>query len=408
LALVLLLVPAAAGASTLIGHVTRSDTQAPVAGAQILIRGTRLMGTSLQDGSYSIPGIPAGPYGVTCAAPGLLGSSTANAVDLSQDATRDFALHPLAAETYSVSGTVRCAGTPCGGALVLAYRGTTVRGFGVSAPGGAYSLEGLTVGTFNIVALALGFLPTQITDYPISAPGDAGAATLDIDLVAAPAGGFTITGVVGLSDNPLDRSGSAVRCNGQAPPVSTTTDVGGSYHLAGVPAGLLSFSATHAGYRDTSRIDVLVAADIRLDFVVSKGGGGTSNPTYTVSGTVVAVVPEGATAPPSVARVNLWSQSGGTRRNAVPDADGAYRIEGIPPGTFQVGCAREGFLSQTSDPFELSGDHVVDFSLVLDPAYDWGPGDSDGNFGCGCQAAAGESLLVLLAFALLRRRRWRT
>ena len=48
----------------------------PVAGATVLVEGTKLETTSASDGTYSIDGVPAGMYHLMVVAPGFMPSRT--------------------------------------------------------------------------------------------------------------------------------------------------------------------------------------------------------------------------------------------------------------------------------------------------------------------------------------------
>ena len=63
---------AAAQAVTVSGHLYHSVTAKPVAGATVLVEGTKLETKSAADGSYSIPDVPAGTYHLLIVAPGFM------------------------------------------------------------------------------------------------------------------------------------------------------------------------------------------------------------------------------------------------------------------------------------------------------------------------------------------------
>ncbi|HUU03902.1 MAG TPA: carboxypeptidase-like regulatory domain-containing protein [Myxococcota bacterium] len=393
-------------AGSLSGQVTRSDTGAAVAGALVAVRGTGLLAISDAGGNYSLPAVPDGSYGLTCASPGLRGSAT-GATWVGDDATHDFVLDPPS-EVGAIQGVASCSGTACQGVLLSARQGSRTLGLTISQAGGSFTLVGLAAGDYDLRGEKYAFLPKTVA-LTLPPPATDGGSTLveqNIDLAAG--GSYTLSGVVALSDNPLDRSGSTIRCNGQDPALTSNTNTGGSYTLSGVPAGPLSFTAFRAGYRSATRIDVQMTADLSLDFVLEKDDNGTTNPTYRLSGTVSLSMPDGGT-PPSAAgsHVSIWENSGQFRRQTMTDDQGAFSIGGIPAGNYQAGAGREGFLTSVADEFDIQADRNMDFRLYLDPDYDWGPGVAGPGTGCGCASTGGGGLLglVLLLF-LSGLKRW--
>jgi hypothetical protein len=385
-------------AVTLNGTVTRSDTSAVVAGAVVLVRGTSILGVSGTDGTYSLE-VPAGVYGLTCTASGLRGFSSRGAIDLSQDVTRNFNLDPPAANTYSISGIATCVGTPCGGVLVLAYQGQTLLGIGLSTPSttntGSYSVEGLADGAYSITAVATGYLPTIQSGVAVAA---ANITSFTLDLFLGVPGSYTVTGFVGLADNPLDRSDSKVVCNGTG--LASTTFADGSFSIPGVPPGLLSFSASHQGYNQANSIDILIVDDnTTLNFILSQGNGQTT-PTYRINGRItLGTAADGTTPSLSNSRITLWTTDGSQHFSTVTDVDGYYATGNLPAGNYQSGAAREGYLAQVSDPFDLTANRTWSLELALDPSWDYGPGDQADL--PGCSVSSSNNPLWALIFGLL-------
>lgn len=395
-ALVVWMVATPAGAGTLSGQVTRSDTGAPLAGALVLVRGTSLFDQTGADGRFSILA-PAGQFGLSCAAPGFAGSST-GALDLGPDVSRNFALEPAAGA--EIRGQATCDGAACGGVLIQARQNDQTAGFTLSNASGAYRLAGLADASYTLRAISTRREVLEVAGLAASA-----ATPLDVDLaLTSNLAGYRLSGAVGLSDNPLDRSGSTVRVAGQPGVTPALTDASGLYRLEGVPPGLMSLGASRPGYEPRNQIDVLVRADRSYNWVLTKPSDPV-DPVFRVSGTVRLREPETAeTTTAAGCRVSVWSADGGplaVRQVTATDAEGRYRIDGLPGGAYRAGAAREGYLEHLVEPFELGANRAQDFELTRDPDYDFGPGAADGELGCGCASGGDPARIVPLAVALL-------
>lgn len=402
--LLILVTALEAAGGDLQGMVTRSDTGSGVAAARVAIRGTDYKVVADMNGHYIFTNIPNGSYGLSCAAAGLRAVFT-GATWIGAGTTRDFTLDPPGADASSVRGIAACSGTPCAGVLLYARAGGNVRGRGLSSPDGSYDVVDLGPGSYELQGLAWGHLPAT-AEFTIDDDGLPHHQELNINLVAG--GSYSVTGVVGLSDNPLDRSGSSVRCNGQSPVISASTTTGGSYRLEGVPAGPLSFTASKSGYRSSTRIDELITGNKTVNFALEKDENGQTDPRYAVSGTVTLQIPDGGSPfSPVGSRVSVWEVDGDFHRTDSTDSDGNYRIGDLPPGRYQAGADREGFSSQTTDAFDLSANRTENFTLQFDPDYDWGPGTQGDDPGCSCGPGMAVGAWELLLLPILWRRRWR-
>ena len=101
-------VAAAQTAATVSGHLYHSVTTKPIAGATVLIEGTKLETKSATDGSYSIPDVPAGTYHLLVVAPGFMPARAelnVTAAPVTLDVTVDPELHY--SEVVSVSPDAR-------------------------------------------------------------------------------------------------------------------------------------------------------------------------------------------------------------------------------------------------------------------------------------------------------------
>jgi hypothetical protein len=384
-------------AVTLSGTVTNSDDGSPVIGALLLVRGTNILGVSGADGTYSLE-VPAGVYGLTCTAAGFRGYHS-SAIDLSQNTTRNINLNPAATGTFKITGTATCDSTPCGGVLVLVYSGDTLSAVGLTAPDTyGYSAEGLAEGTYSLTAVALGYLPQKQTDFVVAASG---TPTFNPTLIAGAAAGYTVSGTVGLINNPLDRSGSRVIVNGDGSQPYDDTSASGGYTLIHVPAGLISFSATHAGYNRANHIDVLIENDnTTLDFVLNQGSGQTT-PTYRLNGRITLEAAADGTTPSLLySLVNFWTTDGSQHFSTVTDVDGYYVIENLPEGNYQAGAAHEGYQTSPPETFDLNANRTWSVQLEVNPSWDYGPGDRADLPGCSV-GSSNDSLWMLIIGLLI-------
>ncbi len=409
LLLVLCLLGAFAQAATLSGTVSRSENDAPVSGATLLVRGTDIVGTTDANGTYSIANIPSGHYGISCGAAGLRGQRS-GAVDLTIDAQQDFSLDPPGEGQVLVSGNAQCGGVACAGVFVLARQEDENQARTVSAADGSFQLA-LAPGSYDFRAIGHRYLMQEQLAVVVTLETP---PVLSYNLTAAPHM-YQLQGVVGLSDNPLDRSGSTVTLHGQAAAVTGSSDLGGAYTLTPVPAGLLSLSAQHEGYDSGVQIDVLVTDDRSLNWALRKSGSGsTTDPTWMVRGVVrlLADDEDGGTTSSTASgtRVSVYTGDGLFQKSDGTNSDGRFDILALPPGRYFLGASREGYLDYQGEEFVLEADQWIELDLEPDPAYDFGPGAEDGELGCGCgaQTAGGMTLsflVGLLGLSLVFRRR---
>jgi hypothetical protein len=280
---------------------------------------------------------------------------------------------------------------------VLVYSGETLSAVGLSAADtGSYSAEGLAEGTYSLTAVAFGYLPQRQADFVVAASG---TPAFDPVLTAGLSTG-SVTGFVGLADNPLDRSGSTVRCNGTA--LASPTSANGSYSLSGVPAGLLSFSASHPGYNQSNHIDVFVEDEgITLNFALSQGSGQTT-PTYRINGIITLdAAADGTTPSLSNSLVNIWTTDESQHFSGITDVDGNYSIENLPEGNYKAGASREGYVTQFLGPFDLTANQPWSVQLAVNSSWDYGPGGSADLPGCSVSSSNDSLWLLLIGLLIL-------
>ncbi len=376
---IVLFTSASAQVARLQGRITVSGTEDPVTDAKIVVHGTRYSASSDASGHYLISDIPAGTYRISCHHKQYLGAQE-NWVVVEGERRVDIDLRSPEADHARVWGEITCDTVPCADVIVRALRYGSVRALAISAADGGYVMSGLAKGDYQIHAMAFGHLPGSAEDVSVTVESETEPQTFERNIQLSSAGGFSVRARVGLRDNPLDKSGTVITINGQVPALSTQTDKGGNAILIEVPAGPLSFTASRDGYHPATRLDVVVAGDIEVGFVLNELPD-PNDPRFSVSGRV-DLHDNPAVDDLEGSRVSLWSPSGLARYTTYTNSQGRYAFSGIraTDGPFQAGAARDGFLPQVVEAFSLEADISIDFQLSLDPEYK--PPDQT-DFGCG-------------------------
>ncbi|HSN69102.1 MAG TPA: carboxypeptidase regulatory-like domain-containing protein, partial [Thermoanaerobaculia bacterium] len=160
-----------------------------------------------------------------------------------------------------VSGRVTRGGSPVGGANVIFQlkAGSSGAGGSTRTDGqGAYSIEGLEDGVYNVVVMDMTTMASHRTDYTVS-----GGGSFDIAMSAAALRGRVIDretqeGISGVAVQLDSDQTSGMRF----PPIQT--DGSGGFRLEGVAAGNYRLRASRAGYGPET-LDVSVTGDSEQD-----------------------------------------------------------------------------------------------------------------------------------------------
>jgi hypothetical protein len=206
---------------------------------------------------------------------------------------------------------------------------------------GAYAIDDLVSGTYQIAALADRHLPMR-SDALVLGLGEHRDG---VDLVL-PAGGVEITGTV--SDL---RGGPIARAEVHASPTSfasVETDDDGRFHMwvwpgrIGVHAVADGYATAHAWNRAPATFDLVMSP----------------------AGTLGGVVLDARTRTPVVgAHVSL------TDRDEVTDADGRFQFEGLSPDRYiAIAVARHAYGRSEGSVRVGLGQHVDDVVVLLEPA----------------------------------------
>ena len=298
-----------------------------LAGAAVSARG--LSTTSADDGSYALNNLPAGSTTISASLSGFQsGSATVTVVAATTTAAPNIV---LASGSGSITGTVNStSGAAIAGASVGFGGGTTT-----TNASGVYTLNGVPVGTVQLVASAAGF---QSVTQNVTVTGGA-TATANFTLAAGSAAG-AVTGKVTNISNGAALSGATVSWSGG----SATTNTSGIYTLSNVTPGSRSITATKSGYLPrTSTANVTGGATATLNFqlatagkisvkVVATNGAVVSGATVTIKGGAIATTVSGSTA-----------------------TTGIFATSWIPVGTYTVTVAKTGHTTQSKSATVTSG-----------------------------------------------------
>jgi protocatechuate 3,4-dioxygenase beta subunit len=368
-------------------------------------------------GDYAIEGLDAGDYVVLIQAEGCVTKfydnvstpDSATMVRVSGSSTTrgiDFTMERRPVGTGSISGSVRAewTNTPLAGATVVAFG--TDNSFetfqGVVEDDGSYRIDGLSSGTYMVAAIAEGYFPEYYRNAPT--PDQATAITV-VEPGNVSGADFLLSKGATISGRVLDGNGNplanvfveAIQSRPSDPNDSVqcgygvgVTDENGDYEISALYDGDYLVSASVW----TERFGMTLWYDGATDFTtathvpVSVGNPATGidfNMTLPVgNGSIAGTVLDGSGNPVEGASIIVMAdRSSGISlfAQAMTAADGTYRIDSLPDGSFIVGAFassgwqsvsiywRDAVLEEDADPVVLQGGRClagsVDFNLPL-------------------------------------------
>jgi hypothetical protein len=294
------------------------------------------------DGRYRLEGVPTGPRSIVAEHPDQPRASAS--IDVQPGVNL---LDLELGEGYPVSGTVADAGgRPIAGAKVLLFAGEQERR-AESAADGSFRWAGIPRGDYQLVAAKPGYASARVARLVVD---DAPLAGVEVRLET----GRTVSGqVLRLGFEELAQVTVVAAGTGDAPTLAAELGYDGTYRISDLGSGVWSVAATVAGTGRTVEESVTLSPDddeVRLDLDFARG--------ISLTGQVLA----GGT-PAMTADVQI--QSLGPRRflgSSPVDADGRFRLGGVPPGPYLLQVAAPG-AEPLRQSVELETDAEMSFDL---------------------------------------------
>lgn len=342
--------PPAALTGNIRGRLLNAVTSAPIAGATVALQPASTPAVvSNAAGEFAFDGVAPGSYALVVTAAGF--DSGTLPLQVRAGMTSDAG--PVALQASVTSGSLggivtdRATGAPLTGALVSIDGAST--GSIYSAVDGSYLFPNLVPGAVTVRVSKAGYVAAGA-----SATIAAGTRVLYSPALQAVATTAVVSGKVADSETGMPLGGVMVRVAG----LSTLSDAGGRFTLAGIPAGAARVELVTEGYVLQS-FAVLVEAGMSVD-VQTIPMYKTTPPatTGTVSGTVSS-----ADGKP-LAGVTITVQ-GSASLHATTGADGSFMLANVTPGALTLGAARDGYVAVRASATLTAGSTVV-FSPKLE------------------------------------------
>jgi len=353
--------PSPGTTSTVAGTVTDLATGDPLEGALVLITqdGVQLSAITEASGGYAIGEIPVGGFEVTITRVGFFPQVFTISTSEPVEVPLDVALEPIP-DTVTLVGTVTSglSGTVEPGVEVTVLGTDRIA---VTDEAGAYLLEGVPTGLQSIRLRKGGFADLYLTFDDLRPPLGGGPLVQDFTYPVRRSDGRTLavppdaTGSVRdlFSGQPL--AGAAVRADGQ----TVVVDAEGRFAFADLPPQTLLTFTAEAPEHEPQSISALVVeqAEGRLDFAL------TSQQRGFVSGTLRDAL---TGAPIAAAEIQV---PGAPLLATATDAEGTYRLVGVPPGTHVLQVTHPEYLPDEALGVAVTAgeETVVDAVLVPRP-----------------------------------------
>lgn len=239
----------------------------------------------------------------------------------------------------------------------------------VTDPDGSFYLWNLTAGKYSLVATMQGFQPYHV---PVEvAAGDA-PTVVDIAFTGEQSDQVLreIHGSLQLfeaDDSPTNEFNLVKVGVRELPDLKVSIEPDGTFRIGPLAAQVYNVYAVAEGYGAPADIKVDTSGESAQEITIAlrKKAAEPEKPGQLTGSVVKNVEPRGSMSGISVALT-------GTSFLAVTDAQGRYRITGVPPGTYEVLAQADGFEPASIPSVEIgSGAEVKVEDLLLEPTLDY-------------------------------------
>lgn len=339
--------------ATMTGQVVDALTHEPLSGVTVTLQSSpSLHAISNATGIFTLAAIPPGTQRVDFSLPGYAPSSIT--VDIAAGIRVDIRSFPLSANptTGMIGGMVTDAagGQPLSGVTVTVTG--SFSGSAVTGAEGSFAFSEIPPGSVELTASKPGYY--EVTGTGMIVAGGMLYFRSQMTIIPPQPTTGTVTGTIvdALTRQPL--SGVAVVV-GSDSTMQAETDATGSFMLAGIPAGLQTFSFSLVGYSTVS-----AKMEIEAGFVIDLGTLPlSSNPS---SGVLKGSITD-AVSGQSIEGVTI-SFSGAFAGSAMTGIEGIFLVPEVAPGEIFITVSKAGYYPMTGDVTVISGS-VLFFKLQL-------------------------------------------
>jgi PKD repeat protein len=315
------------------GYVTDARTGQPLTNASIVLYDTMSLPCGYaqtgEGGYYAVSGLAPGRYAIQASQAGTFAFSERHKFDIAAD---EWLLLPLNTDARdgNIGGHTRTpAGAPLAGTTVYCSRldpdansPVPAEGFVAAGPDGAFSLQGLGIGTYRLTAVAKGYGSPAPVTVRLS------ATNLEAQVVLTLTAPRRVTGRVTAANSGLPVAGAMILTDLYPPPPSVLTDANGSFAIADLPTGACKIIVARAGYLPVET-PIRLPEDEAKPLLIALKPIGAVTGLVRCGGSVAAGMP-----------IALISRVDPAACAVVTAADGSYSVTNLAPGNYQIGVGR--------------------------------------------------------------------